>query len=191
MAGMDEPDRIFEADETCFQTVAADWDAATLLAAGGLFFLKDIVGPLGLSGQLVIKRARQIDEHGQSARRIMGLFKVWNHWVVKMSRFAPYYRTYLAAGRGGPLPENELAPVVMPLTRVSELLGIRPHKIRYRVRSEPGGRLVHGVWKDPITGRLLVDLVVFRRWAVRFWPTRSHRLAEGPIAREVSETADG
>ena len=87
--------KVFSEDEMALSKVEKTWDAEELLAQEGIFFLKDILNKLGLDSVKVKRRARDIEKNGRNAWEVMGVRKIWTHWVVRMKVFAPYYSDHL------------------------------------------------------------------------------------------------
>ena len=86
--------KIFEEDEMVFMKVHHDWTREELLAQNGLFFLKDICGPLEITPARVKNKVTEIRAGEASPWSVMGIRKVWSHWIVRMTVFAPFYRKY-------------------------------------------------------------------------------------------------
>ena len=77
------------------RTVDRSWTPEELVAKKGVFFLKDIIEILGLDPVKVKKHAREINRQHLNAWEVMGARKIWNHWIVRMVVFGPYYQEHL------------------------------------------------------------------------------------------------
>jgi len=86
---------IFASDEMNLIQPESHWTRDELLQKKGMFFLKDISRLLGIDSIEIKKRARALREINKSAYKVMGAKKVWNHWVIRMGTFAPYYHRSL------------------------------------------------------------------------------------------------
>ncbi len=90
-------DVVFEADETdALLRPAKNETAENMLGRKGVFFLKDVVKVLPLQARAAKKQAKQLKTQGLNPWVTMGLRKIWNHWLVRMSVFAPYCQEHLA-----------------------------------------------------------------------------------------------
>ena len=167
-------ERIFEEDEMTLKRVERNWTERKLLRQKGIFFLKDIVGPLELDSPKVIKRARDLEAAGKSCWRVMGIRKVWNHWAVRMKVFAPYYRKHLKS-RVTPINTEWDSNVLLEqkglflLSEVCELIPFSTYQIRYQAMQNPRAVEEYGIWKDLELNRLVVNMEVFAEWIKDLW----------------------
>lgn len=173
-------ERIFERDEMVLMKVNKSWGVDELLSQTGIFFLKDIVGLLDLDSAKVIKRAREIQEQGQSSWKIMGIRKVWNHWAVRMKVFAPYYREHLRSWVKN-IQDDWDSNVLLKqkgiflLSEVCELIPFSTYQIRYQANKVENSAETYGIWKDEQLNRFVVDMEKFSEWIKRLWKGNYNR----------------
>jgi len=104
----------------------------------------------------------------------MGIGKTWNHWIVRMKVFAPYYRKNLVP-KARRIPKewdgNTLLKqkVTYYLTDVCSLIPFTPHQIRYQAKKNAKSKKEIGVWKDKDLQMFLVDMSVFSKWIKTLW----------------------
>lgn len=168
---------IFQPDEGALQTVNPDWDEETLLTQSGLFYLKDVAKVLPIKTSQAIRPARQCLEDGGDPYREMGLRRLFGHWVVRMSVFAPFYHAQLKPSYDRLDPNwdgNDLIHQsgTYVLADVCKLLPFSAHQLRYRAKHEADARTEMGVYRDPKTNQYLVDMRIFGPWAKRIWTMR-------------------
>ena len=167
-------EKIFEADEMTLGEVNSSWDVETLLNKECIFFLKDIVGILGLESAKVKKHSKELEKKGKNPWIEMGVGKTWNHWIVRMKVFAPYYRKHLIP-KAKRIPKdwdgNELLKQTgtFYLTEVCDLIPFTTHQIRYQAKKNPKSKKEYGVWKDKELQLFLVDMKVFSKWVKTLW----------------------
>ena len=139
---MESESKIFDQDEMAIISVDSRWMPETLLNKKGIFFLKDIITVLPISGRGVVRLAQKINEAGGDAYASMGVRKIWKHWAVRMTVFAPYYRANLI-----PLVQrvksewtgNQLFSQrgLFYLSDVCQKIPFQAHQIRHQIRSKP------------------------------------------------------
>jgi len=169
-----EVEQIFEDDELNLIQPHALWTREELLAKEGIFFLKDVADILELDSTRIKRRAIELRERGIAAWREMGVKKIWNHWVIRMKVFAPYYREHFRplyrridkSWDANTLLEQE---DVFLLADVVKLLPFTDHQLRYQAKKKPEARETIGIWKDEKLGQFLIDMPVFSRWVKRLW----------------------
>ncbi len=165
---------VFAEDELQIMVVPTSWSMEDLLAQSGIFFLKDITDRLRIDSTQIKKIARAIRLSGGSPWDQLGARKVWNHWLIRMSVFAPYYRANLYS------PVRDIDPDwdgnrvlqeegIFYLTDVCRLIPFSPHQIRYQVKRSENAREKFGVWKDENNGIYLVDMALFSVWIRSIW----------------------
>lgn len=155
----------FEADESRMMKPHPSWDKPSLLSQKGIFYLKDLLEPLGLEMRF-LKRMLQ----GSDLYQKMGVGKLWTKYIVRMTVFAPWYQDYT------PLPSVRVEQVptgwdakmlihkgkgIYSLVQVCRLLPLSPRQLRYRVNTRQEDI---GVWFDKGMAMYLVNMAVFRLW---------------------------
>lgn len=170
----DDARRVFQEDEMNLRSVDPNWSDETLLQQDGMFFLKDVVKPLGIDPLAVKRRVRQMLADGEDPYETMGARKVWNHWIVRMTAFAPYYRQYLIPRIQRVNPDWDANTLLRQqgLFRISEIaekLPFNTHQLRYQAKKNPRSRQEFGIWKDEESGLFVVDMAVFSKWVVKLW----------------------
>lgn len=169
----DQPN-LFDEDELALHGVDPNWTEKELLGKEGIFFLKDIVKVLDLDSLKVKRAANDLEKRGKSAWDILGARKVWNHWIVRMKVFAPYYRAKLRRITRYVDPAwdgNELLRQrgLFLLTDVCQLLPFSTHQLRYQAKRNPHAKEEYGVWKEPSLHAFVVDMEPFAKWVTRLW----------------------
>lgn len=165
---------IFAEDEMSLRTVDRSWSPEELVAKKGVFFLKDIVQILNLDPLKLIKHAREINGRHQSSWEVMGARKIWNHWILRMVVFGPYYQKHLIP-RVSPVSKdwdgNSLLNQkgLFYLTEVCKLLPFSTHQIRYQAKKTANSRERIGVWKHEELKSLVVDMERFAPWVTGLW----------------------
>ena len=169
-----QSDPVFKQDELQLVEVDPSWTAEDILGREGVFFLKDIAKPLKLEPVKVKHHAREILRRGSSPWEVMGARKIWNHWVLRMKLFAPYYRKHLISRVCEVQPEwdgNQLLEQsgTFYLTDVCRKIPFTSHQLRYQSKRERKSRQTIGIWKDPELKSYLIDMEVFSPWIKRIW----------------------
>ena len=166
---------VFEPDEMQSRQVDPNWTPEILLKQEGIFFLKDIVEILDLNQPMLKKEIARIKKSGKDPYSITGVRKVWQHWMVRMKVFAPYYRQYLV------LPFNRLpkdwdantllsqSEGIYLLTDICTIIPFTTYQIRYQAKKLNDSKKVMGVWKDKTFKLFFVDLAYFNPWLRRIW----------------------
>jgi hypothetical protein len=165
---------LFALDEMGLLRVAPDWNRQDLLRQKGIFFLKDILALLDLSKPRVLRMVKALEEEDKDPYRIMGVRKIWQHWIVRMKVFAPYYREKMAMTFRQIEPQwngNDLLQQegLFPLSEVCEHLPFGAHSIRYQAGKRENSREQIGVWKDKDLNIYLVDMPIFAAWLKEIW----------------------
>ena len=167
-------ERIFEEDEMTLMKVGKGWTAEELLSKESIFFLKDVVGLLELDSAKVIKKAREIQAEGRSPWRVMGIRKVWNHWAIRMTVFAPFYEKNLKS-RVRSVKSDWDSNVLLKqkglflLSEICELIPFSTYQIRYQAKQNPNAAEEYGIWKDKELNRFVVNMEVFAVWIKNLW----------------------
>ena len=104
----------------------------------------------------------------------MGIRKTWSHWIVRMTKFSPYFRKFMLPRLNAVETEwdsNEMLAQkgIFYLSEVCEKLPITPHHIKYQVRRNKRSKEEYGVWKDPDYKTYLVDMEPFSKWIEKIW----------------------
>lgn len=174
MEKSDGAELIFAQDEMKLIKVESHWTAESLLAQEGIFFLKDILELLELDGVKVIKHARDMEKDGQNPWEVMGMRKVWNHWAIRMTVFAPYYKEHLKSAVRNVRDHWDANMLLKQeglflLTDVCRLLPFTAYQIRYQAKKNPNAKEEYGIWKDDELKRYLVDMGIFSGWIKQLW----------------------
>ncbi len=163
---------IFQEDEMRLLAINPNWSREDILAKTGIVFLKDIAHALDINSLDIKQRAQKIKDCGRCPYKVMGVRKVWNHWLIRLEIFGPYYQTKLKPLYTGVDPQWD-ANVLLEekgtylLSDVCKLLPFAPHQLRYKVRQNPRAKLEYGIWKEQ---RLyLVNMIVFAPWIKSQW----------------------
>lgn len=165
---------VFAKDEMSLVSVDPMWTAEELLQRSGVFFLKDVVRVLDCDPLKVKKNAKELRRLTRCPWSEMGIKKIWNHWVVRMSVFAPYYRRNLVSKvdridsnwDGNRLLKQK---GLFLLSEVSKLIPFTTHQLRYQAKKNPRAREEIGIWKDPDLHAFVVDMERFAPWIRNIW----------------------
>jgi len=170
---------VFAPDEMGgFQRPAVDETPESLLKREGVFFLKDVDKVLPLPGHVLKKHVQRLQAQGKDTWEIMGLRQIWNHWLVRMKTFAPYYRKRLAKAWLD-VPEhwdpNQMLGEkgVFKLADVVKRLPVTNATIRHIAKTRPNAREEMGIWKDPASGNFLLEMETFGPWFSALWADRT------------------
>ncbi len=165
---------IFAEDEMALSEVSSDWSAEELLSHKSIFYLKDILEILQLDPVKVKRKANDLKKKGQSPWEIMGVRKMWTHWIVRMSIFAPYYRDHLRS-KVKPVDPNWDGNTLLKqdglflLTAVCKLIPFSAHQLRYRAKTNDNSREEYGIWKETDLNAFVVDMEIFSKWVKGLW----------------------
>lgn len=171
---------IFAEDEFEVKRFNPRWSEEDLLEQEGLFFLKDVGKVLEIEQIKVKQKADELRMQGKSPYEVMGARKVWQHWMVRMKVFGPYYLKNLKPRVRQIKPQwnsNTLLiqKGVFRLSHVAKLLPFSAHQLRYQAKTHPSARSEMGVWKDPVLNAFVVNMEVFGPWVRRTWEGDFHR----------------
>jgi hypothetical protein len=147
---------------------------SALLQQEGLFFLKDVAGVLQLTSDQVKNAHRGLHAAGRHPYRVMGVRKVWTHWLVRMSVFSAYYRAHLTPAYKAIDRDWDANRLLgqdgrFLLSDVCRLLPFEAHQLRHQAKTNPQSRRDYGVWKDPACGHYLVEMKPFAAWIAALW----------------------
>lgn len=167
-------EQIFDKDEMALSEVHGDWDAETLLKQKSIFYLKDIVDTLEIDPLKVKRRANEIQKKGRSPWEVMGVRKMWTHWIVRMTIFAPYYKKNFepkisrieSSWDGNTLLKQK---GIFLLTAVCKLIPFSAHQLRYRAKRNPQSKTEYGIWKEKDLNAFVVDMEIFSKWVKTLW----------------------
>ena len=167
-------EQIFQEDEMALSEVNPDWSPDHLLEQKSIFYLKDIVDILMLDPVKVKRRANDLKKKGDSAWDLMGVRKMWTHWIVRMSIFAPFYRQHFQSKvrpldpswDGNTLLKQE---GIFLLTAVCKLIPFSAHQLRYRAKTNPNAEKEYGIWKEKDLNAFVVDMKIFSTWVKGLW----------------------
>lgn len=167
-------DNIFENDEQQLLSVPSNWTAGDLLGQTGVFFLKNVVKVLQLDSVKVKKMANALKAEEQQVWKTMGARKIWNHWIIRMEVFGPFYREHLVPPIRK-IPKEWDGNVLLNqkgLFLLNEVCGLIPfstNQLRHQARQHPNSQEVYGVWKDPELKTFVVDMERFAPWIRNLW----------------------
>ena len=183
---------LFEPDELTFYFVKDRASRDSLLETEGIFYLKDLAGPLRIDPGRVIRRVRQIKRKRQRVYQTMGIAKIWGHWIVRMKVFADHVRVGKFASLSKVEPHwdgNQLLAQdgIFPLTDVCRLLPFAVRQLRYHAIHQANAKETMGVWKDQALNTFVVDMPVFREWVKQIWLEQEP--ADGDQASETAGDA--
>ena len=184
-------DKLLEPDEMGLSQVDSSWTEPELLDQEGVFFLKNIAEILNLDSTKVKRTHRGIIEEGRDPYQVMGVKKIWNHWLVRMKVFGPYYREHIKSKFGLIPPDmddpNEMLalPGVYALSKVTRLLPFTDAQLRYQAQKHPNPRETMGIWRDEESLTYLVDMPFFARWLKAFWKENQVN-TDSPSTEETS-----
>ncbi|MCB1049531.1 MAG: hypothetical protein H6510_12415 [Acidobacteria bacterium] len=169
--------KIFDQDEMGLLPVDPNKSTDELLNLQGVFYLKDVARHLDINSQDLKRKAKELEVKGESPWEVMGIRKTWSHWIVRMSKFSPYFRKFMLPKLATVQDEwdtNEMLNQkgVFYLSDVCTKLPFTVHNIKYQVRRNPKSRDLYGVWKDPDYKTYLVDMEVFANWIRRVWASK-------------------
>ncbi len=167
-------EKIFEPDEGCLIPLNRNWTPEEVLGQRGILFLKDVVKILNLDPLKVKREVRKLLARDQSPWEVMGVKKVWNHWLLRMTVFAPYYRKNLES-RVRSIDKNWDSNVLLEqkgifyLTEVCTLIPFSTHQLRYQAKQNPRSREEYGIWKEEELNSFVVDMERFALWIKKLW----------------------
>ena len=154
--------------------VKSHWKPEVLLRQEGIFFLKDIIKILEMETSKVKKKANEIRSRGKDPWGIMGARKIWNHWIIRMKIFAPFYKRHLIP-KIKKLPPNMNGNTLLQqtgvyfLTDVCRYIPFSAHQIRYQAKRHLDSKKEIGVWKDEQLNCFVIDMPVFSPWIKSLW----------------------
>lgn len=165
---------IFEQDEMIVPKLDKSWSREDLLNQEGLFFFKDIAKLLQLEATTIKGLVDTCIAAGQDPWLVVGVRKVWNHWLIRMKTFAPVYRSelqprYQVVAKhwdGNTLLRQQ---GVFLLTDVCRKIPFTAGQLRHQVRQNPDAESEFGIWKDTEMGVFLVRMDRFAPWLQRLW----------------------
>ncbi len=167
-------EQIFQNDEMELLSVNSRWTPEELFAQQGIFFLKDVVKILPVDPVKVKKKANEIRACRRNPWEVMGARKVWNHWIVRMKVFAPFYQEHLVSKvrsleqdwDGNTLLQQK---GLFYLTDVCKLIPFSTHQLRYQAKRTPNARREIGIYKDEEIKSFLIDMETFSKWITGLW----------------------
>ncbi len=167
-------EKIFESDEMRLCYISPDWSEEDMLGQEGIFYLKDVAGKLNMSSADFKKRASDLEIEGKSPWEVMGIRKAWTQWIVRMKKFADYFKENAFPRVQDVDPAWNGNTLLMQkgqfyLTEVCDKIPFTAHQIRYQVRRNKNARKEFGVWKDPDYKTYIVEMEVFSVWIRQIW----------------------
>ena len=171
------PLRREDPEERALLPVEPEWSEEELLRKDGLFRLKDVAFKLNISSADLKKKAFDLEDEGHSAWEVMGIARIFQHWIVRMRFFADYFRGQ-PFNRVREVEEfwdgNDLLSEkgLFYLANVCEKIPFKAHQIRHQVRGNRNARQEFGVWKDPFYQTYVVEMEVFAAWIKTLWLAR-------------------
>ena len=166
--------RIFAKDEMELRSVDQDWSREELLGQSGIFFVKDVVRILGIDSAKVKRHVKDLEAKQEVPWDVMGVRKIWNHWIVRMTVFAPYYRRHLIP-KVNQIDENWDGNTLLQqkgtyfLTDVCKCIPFTTHQLRYQAKRNPNAKKDYGIWKDRKMNVFLVEMERFAPWVNKLW----------------------
>ena len=150
------------------------WTAEEMLLKEGIFFLKDVVKILDIDPAKVKKKAKEVEKRGQSAWKIMGARKIWNHWILRMKVFSSFYQKNLVPKIRSVQEEWDGNTLLQQkgtffLTEVCTLIPFSTHQLRYQAKQNPNAANEYGIWKDEELNAFVVDMDRFAPWINKLW----------------------
>ncbi len=174
MTNKNSQNQSFDHNELLITNVPREWSKEELLSKECLFFLEDLQELLNINPHEVKKKLKEIRDSGESSWKVMGVKKVWAHWVVRMKVFAPFYQehfSFLIRTVPKDWDINRLLHEkgLFPLARVEKLLPLKPNQLRYQAKKNPNSRAGMGIWKHEKENIFVVDMEIFKTWLTNFW----------------------
>jgi hypothetical protein len=161
--------------EQKIRPLRVDMEKEALLNEEGVFRLEDVAERLGIPAARIKKHADDLESHGESPWVEMGIFTLFQVWVVAMPAFKLFYK------RGG-IPENirDVEPHWdanrllsergrFRLIDVCEKLPFTINQMRYQIKNNRNARLEYGVWREPKERAMIVDMEIFSKWIREIW----------------------
>ncbi len=166
--------KIFDKDEMSLKSIDPNISSDELLNTEGVYYLKDVAKLLEIAPHDLKRRAHTFEDKGRDPWEIMGVRKTWSHWIIRMTRFSPYFRKFMLPRLNAvesKWDSNEMLAQkgIFYLSEVCEKLPLTPHHIKYQVRRNKKSREQFGVWKDIEYKTYLVDMEVFSKWIEKIW----------------------
>ncbi len=166
--------RIWQEDEMEMMSVNSRWTPEELFAQEGVFFLKDVVKILPVDPVKIKKQTRAIRAGGQDPWETMGARKVWNHWIVRMKVFAPFYQENLVSKVRVLEPEWDGNTLLRQkglfyLTDVCKLIPFSAHQLYHQAKRNPDAKQKIGIYKDEEVQSFVVDMEPFAKWMTELW----------------------
>ncbi len=158
---------LFEPDECFLAEVDPNWTIEELFGRKAVFKLKDVPSFLTLPKSQIIKLAHLIQKQGGSSWLEMGTGCFWRTWMVRMSRFGPYYENLRIKKVNPNWDGNQILSRkgTFLLSEVARKLPFTVNQITYRYKTNPAARQEMGVSRNG--WRYVVDMEVFSRWIVK------------------------
>ncbi|MCB1049530.1 MAG: hypothetical protein H6510_12420 [Acidobacteria bacterium] len=155
------------------------WNAEKLMAQDGLFLLGPVCKKLGVEIAMVRKKYKERLAEGGDPWDEMGITKVLSVWMVRMVRFAPYFKKEKSYKIQRVDPEwdgNELMTKkgLFFLTDVCEKIPFTPHQFRHQVRTNPNAEKDYGVWWDDELRHYIVRMEKFSKWIIDLWQNHQY-----------------
>ncbi len=165
---------IFEQDELIVPKLNKSWDREDLLSQEGLFFFKDVAQLLQIEANAIKRIVDACAAAGQDPWLVVGVKKVWSHWLIRMKVFASVYRRelqprYQAVSKhwdGNTLLRQQ---GVFLLTDVCRKIPFTAGQLRHQARQNPDAETELGIWKDAEIAVFLVRMDRFAPWLQRLW----------------------
>ncbi|MDJ0836400.1 MAG: hypothetical protein QNK37_07755, partial [Acidobacteriota bacterium] len=154
--------------------VKNNWTRSDLLQQESIFWLRDIAELLSIDSVVIKKAVQVLQNQGKDAWDTIGVRKVFGKWLIRMKTFAPYYRKRFDQSHIRNVDPNWNANDLLGqkgqffMTEICKLLSLSEYSLRYRVKKVESPKETFGIWKDEVTSRFIVDMVVFSR-LFRMW----------------------
>ena len=171
-ASAEEP--IFKNDEFAILSPSENMSKKALLRQVGIFYLKDIVDHLGIDSAKIKHEYQKLQKQKIDPWEAMGARKIWSHWLIRMSTFAPYFQQHLEPRIQrieGPIGANRVLNLegLFYLTDVCRYLPFSASQLRYQAKTNPNSRQQWGTWKDEELRAYIVDMKLFSQWIKALW----------------------
>lgn len=166
--------QIFDQEEMGLLPVDPNKSTDELLNMQGVFYLKDVARHLDITTHDLKRKAKEVENRGESPWEVMGIRKTWSHWIVRMSNFADYFRKFMLPKLDVVKEDWDTNKMLAQkgtyyLSDVCAKLPFTVHNIKYQVRRNAKAREQFGVWKDADYKTYLVDMETFSKWIRRVW----------------------
>lgn len=151
------------------KSTGSRWSPEVLLEQSGIFYLEEVVKTLDIDSKNLEQLIEDMLAADKDIWRLMGIRKIWGHWIVRMAVFAPFYHGVLAQ-KIRKIPDHWDAGILLKqsgwffLRDVCGVLSLSVYKLHSHLRKQTHPRETVGVWKDPRLNAFIVDMSLFGPW---------------------------